>query len=82
MATSPNVHAHAKSDEPDDDVPMPPDDPGRQPPVEEPPKKDPPKRVQLPNDYEWGVTCELEKSSKIIRAGSWSVCRIEACSSR
>jgi hypothetical protein len=29
----------------DDDVPMPPDDPGKQPPVEEPPGQRPPKRA-------------------------------------
>jgi hypothetical protein len=37
------VRLHEERENPDgDDVPMPPDDPGRQPPVEEPPQKEPP----------------------------------------
>jgi len=32
-------------EDPDNDVPMPPDDPARNPPVEEPPKQRPPKRA-------------------------------------
>jgi hypothetical protein len=31
----------------DDDVPMPPDDPARGPPVEEPPSREPPKRAEV-----------------------------------
>lgn len=51
MPIIPSANVHQERHEPDgdapddDDVPMPPDDPGRRAPVKEPPNKEAPKRV-------------------------------------
>jgi hypothetical protein len=57
----------------DDDVPMPPDDPARGPPVEEPPSREPPKRASRAD-----VARRVHASSELV----WSELRNPLTSAR